>query len=49
MRPIQRPPGLSSINGIGTMAYVVLFVDLRNRREGADLGERIDSLETNTA
>ena len=33
-------------SSIGTIAYVILFVDLRNRREGADLGERIESLET---
>jgi hypothetical protein len=36
-------------SSIGTIAYVLLFVDLRNRREGADLGERIESLETSPA
>jgi hypothetical protein len=33
-------------SSISTIAYVLLFVDLRNRREGADLGERIESLES---
>jgi Membrane domain of glycerophosphoryl diester phosphodiesterase len=32
-------------SSLGTIAYVLLFVDLRNRREGADLSERISSLE----
>jgi hypothetical protein len=36
-------------SSIGTIAYLLLFVDLRNRREGTDLGERISSLEATTA
>jgi len=36
-------------SSIGTIAYVLLYVDLRNRREGTDLGERIGSLETSPA
>ncbi|MBV9174236.1 MAG: hypothetical protein JOZ81_29585 [Chloroflexi bacterium] len=30
---------------IGTIAYTLLFTDLRNRREGADLAERVRQLE----
>jgi hypothetical protein len=30
---------------IGTIAYTLLFIDLRNRREGADLAERVSQLE----
>jgi hypothetical protein len=30
---------------IGTVAYTLLFVDLRNRREGTDLAERLAQLE----
>jgi hypothetical protein len=30
---------------IGTIAYTLLFVDLRNRREGTDLAERLAQLE----
>ena len=33
-------------SSIGAITYVLLFVDLRNRREGTDLGERISSLES---
>lgn len=36
-------------SSIGTITYVLLFVDLRNRREGTDLGERIGSLEAASA
>jgi len=36
-------------SSIGTITYVMLFVDLRNRREGTDIGERISSLEAATA
>jgi hypothetical protein len=35
-------------SSIATITYVVLFVDLRNRREGTDLSERIGSLEAAT-
>ena len=30
---------------IGTIVYTLVFVDLRNRREGTDLGERLTQLE----
>jgi hypothetical protein len=33
-------------SSVGTISYLMLFVDLRNRREGSDLGERISSLES---
>jgi hypothetical protein len=33
-------------SSIGAITYVLLFVDLRNRREGTDLVERISSLES---
>ncbi len=36
-------------SGIATITYLLLFVDLRNRRYGTDLGERIDSLEMSFA
>jgi membrane-anchored glycerophosphoryl diester phosphodiesterase (GDPDase) len=36
-------------SSIATIAYLVLFVDLRNRREGTDLSERIGSLEAATS
>jgi Membrane domain of glycerophosphoryl diester phosphodiesterase len=36
-------------SSIGTITYVLLFIDLRNRREGTDLGERIGLLEAATA
>ena len=32
-------------SSVGTIAYLLLFVDLRNRHEGTDIGERISSLE----
>jgi hypothetical protein len=34
---------------IGTIVYAMLFVDLRNRREGADLAERLSQLEDASA
>jgi hypothetical protein len=30
---------------IGSIVYTLLFVDLRNRREGTDIGERVSQLE----
>jgi hypothetical protein len=30
---------------IGAIVYTILFVDLRNRREGTDIGERLSQLE----
>lgn len=33
------------VSSLGSVAYVLLFVDLRNRREGTDIGQRISSLE----
>ena len=30
---------------IGTIAYTLLFIDLRNRREGTDLAERLQQIE----
>jgi hypothetical protein len=30
---------------IGSIVYTVLFVDLRNRREGTDIAERLSQLE----
>ena len=30
---------------IGTIVYTLLFVDLRNRREGTDIDERLSQLE----
>jgi hypothetical protein len=30
---------------IGVIVYTILFVDLRNRREGTDIGERLSQLE----
>jgi hypothetical protein len=35
-------------SSIGAIAYVLLFIDLRNRREGTDLLERVSSLEAAT-
>jgi hypothetical protein len=35
-------------SAFGTITYLLLFVDLRNRREGADIGERISSLEVSS-
>jgi hypothetical protein len=35
-------------SSIGTVTYLLLFVDLRNRREGTDLLERVSSLERAT-
>ena len=37
------------VGAIGFLGYTLLFVDLRNRREGTDLAERITALETATA
>jgi hypothetical protein len=34
---------------IGTIAYTLLFTELRNRREGADLAERVSELEASVA
>ena len=34
---------------IGSIVYTLLFVDLRNRREGADIFERLSQLETEPA
>jgi hypothetical protein len=36
-------------SSIATITYLLLFVDLRNRREGVDLSERIGSLEAASA
>jgi hypothetical protein len=30
---------------IGSIVYTVVFLDLRNRREGTDIGERVSQLE----
>ena len=34
---------------IAYIAYVLLFIDLRNRREGADLAARVEGLERQTS
>jgi hypothetical protein len=36
------------VGGIGMLGYTLLFIDLRNRREGTDLFERITALEGST-
>jgi len=36
------------VGAIGFLGYTLLFVDLRNRREGTDLAERITALEAAT-
>jgi hypothetical protein len=36
------------VGAIGFLGYTLLFVDLRNRREGSDLAERITALEAAT-
>jgi hypothetical protein len=33
------------LGSIGPIVYTVLFVDLRNRREGTDIAERLSQLE----
>ena len=33
------------VGGIGFLGYTLMFIDLRNRREGTDLAQRIAALE----